>query len=60
MPHILIVEDDIAFGTMLQTWLRKKGFEVDKATSVGAAVKLLVDTLCCPTCVCPIMMDCVC
>lgn len=40
MPHILIVEDDI-FGTMLQTWLRKKGFEVDKATSVGAAVKLL-------------------
>ena len=29
---------------MLQTWLRKKGFEVDKATSVGAAVKLLVDT----------------
>ena len=44
MPHILIVEDDIAFGTMLQTWLRKKGFEVDKVTSVGAAVKLLVDT----------------
>lgn len=44
MPHILIVEDDIAFGTMLQTWLRKKGFEVDKTTSVGAAVKLLVDT----------------
>ena len=44
MPHILIVEDDIAFGTMLQTWLRKKGFEVDKATSVGSAVKLLVDT----------------
>ena len=41
MPHILIVEDDIAFGTMLQTWLRKKGFEVAKATSVGAAVKLL-------------------
>lgn len=43
MQHILIVEDDIAFGTMLQTWLRRKGFEVDKATSVGAAVKLLVD-----------------
>ena len=39
----MIVEDDIAFGTMLQTWLRRKGFEVDKATSVGAAVKLLVD-----------------
>ena len=43
MRHILIVEDDIAFGTMLQTWLRRKEFEVDKATSVGAAVKLLVD-----------------
>ena len=43
MRRILIVEDDIAFGTMLQTWLRRKGFEVDKATSVGAAVKLLVD-----------------
>lgn len=43
MRHILIVEDDIAFGTMLQTWLRRKGLEVDKATSVGAAVKLLVD-----------------
>ena len=28
---------------MLQTWLRRKGFEVDKATSVGTAVKLLVD-----------------
>ena len=44
MQHILIVEDDIAFGTMLQTWLRRKGFEVDKATSVGAAVKLLTET----------------
>ena len=43
MRHILIVEDKIAFGTMPQTWLRRKGFEVDKATSVGAAVKLLVD-----------------
>ena len=30
---------------MLQTWLRRKGFEVDKATSVGAAVKLLVDMM---------------
>ena len=28
---------------MLQTWLHRKGFEVDKATSVGAAVKLLMD-----------------
>ena len=31
---------------MLQTWLRKKGFEVDKATSVGAAVKLLSSDKC--------------
>ena len=44
MQHILIVEDDIAFGTMLQTLLRRKGFEVEKATSVGAAVKLLTGT----------------
>lgn len=44
MQHILIVEDDIAFGTMLQTWLRRKGFEVEKAPSVGAAVKLLTET----------------
>lgn len=41
MVKILIVEDDLAFGTMIQTWLRKKGFEVDRATSVGGALKLL-------------------
>ena len=41
MAKILIVEDDLAFGTMIQTWLRKKGFEVEKATSVGAALHLL-------------------
>lgn len=40
MPKIIIVEDDIAFGTMIQTWLRKKGFEVDRATTVTAALKL--------------------
>ena len=39
----MIVEDDIAFGTMMQTWLKKKGFDVDKATSVGAAVRLIGD-----------------
>lgn len=42
MPHILIVEDDIVFGTMITTWLRKKGFEADKATSVGAAARMLL------------------
>ena len=43
MTRILIAEDDIAFGTMMQTWLKKKGFDVDKATSVGAAVRLIGD-----------------
>ena len=38
MERILIVEDDIAFGTMIQTWLKKKGFEVEKVTSIKAAV----------------------
>ena len=43
MTRILIVEDDIAYGPMMQTWLKKKGFDVDKATSVGAAVRLIGD-----------------
>ena len=43
MTRLLLVEDDIAFGTMMQTWLKKKGFDVDKATSVGAAVRLIGD-----------------
>lgn len=41
MTKILIVEDDLTFGTMIQTWLKKKGFDVDKATSVKAALHLL-------------------
>ncbi len=41
MSRILIVEDDLSFGTILQTYLRKKGFEVSKATSVAAATKLI-------------------
>lgn len=43
MTHILIVEDDLAFGTMMQTWLKKKGFETSRVTSVGAAARLLMD-----------------
>ena len=43
MRRIVIVEDDRAFGTMMQRWLKKKGFDVDKATSVGAAVRLIGD-----------------
>lgn len=39
MAKILIIEDDITFGTMIQTWLKKKGFDVDKVTSVHAAIK---------------------
>ena len=39
MEKILIVEDDIAFGAMIQTWLKKKGFEVEKTTSVKAAIQ---------------------
>lgn len=41
MKKILIVEDDLAFGTMIQTWLRKKGFDVEKATSVAKALHFL-------------------
>ncbi len=38
MEKILVVEDDLAFGAMIQTWLRKKGFGVEKCTSVKAAI----------------------
>lgn len=41
MAKILIVEDDLTFGTMIQTWLKKKGYLVERATSVNAALKLL-------------------
>lgn len=41
--RLLIVEDDLAFATMMQTWLRKKGFEVDKVSSVGAAAKKVAE-----------------
>ena len=44
MEKILIVEDDIAFGTMIQTWLKMKGFELDKATSVKAAIQIYEKT----------------
>ena len=43
MAHILIVEDDLAFGTMMQTWLKKKGFETSRATNVLDAARLLKD-----------------
>lgn len=34
---ILVIEDDLAFGTMIQTWLRKKRFTAEKVSTVGAA-----------------------
>lgn len=39
MPLILIVEDDVTFSLMLNTWLGKKGFEVHTANSVSDAKK---------------------
>ena len=39
MNNLLIVEDDIAYSMMMQKWLEKKGFAVDRVSSVGAAVK---------------------
>lgn len=41
--HLLIVEDDLTFSTMIQTWLRKKGFDVDKVSSVSAAIKQILN-----------------
>lgn len=41
MDSLLMVEDDIAYSTMMQTWLKKKGFDVDKVSSVKDAVKII-------------------
>ena len=41
MYSILIIEDDVTFSFMLKTWLGKKGFEVDTATSVSDARRRL-------------------
>lgn len=41
IPSILIIEDDLTFSTMLKTWLGKKGFEVDTASSSSHAKKQL-------------------
>ena len=42
MPFIFLVEDDLTYSTILSTWLRKKGFRVATASSVGAAVRTLL------------------
>lgn len=39
VPSILIVEDDLTFSTMLKTWLVKKGFEVETASTQAKARK---------------------
>lgn len=41
MAKVLIIEDDLTFGLIIQKWLIKKGFGVDKATSLNAARHLL-------------------
>ncbi|MDD3079300.1 MAG: sigma-54 dependent transcriptional regulator [Paludibacter sp.] len=42
MAHsILIVEDDITFGTMLQGWLKRNGYEATLCSKVKAAQVLL-------------------
>ncbi len=41
MAHILIIEDDLTYATMLRTWLSKKGFTVDTAGKVASALRLL-------------------
>lgn len=42
MPFLFLVEDDLTYSTMLSTWLRKKGFRVETASSVGTAVRALL------------------
>lgn len=41
MNRVLIVEDDLTFGTIIQTFLKKKGFETERVTSVKAALGLI-------------------
>lgn len=43
MKSILIVEDDLTFSTMLKTWLERKGYSVDTASSNARARKILAD-----------------
>lgn len=44
MTHLLLVEDDLTFSTMLSTWLRKHDFDVTATASVAQAVKLCSET----------------
>lgn len=44
MQHILIVEDDLAFNKMLETFLRKKGYQVATCSNSEDAIKKLDDS----------------
>ena len=39
---VLIVEDDLTFSTMLKTWLGKKEFDVETASTSARARKILL------------------
>ncbi len=43
MTKILIVEDDVAFGTMLKTFLQKRNYEVELAFTASEALKNIND-----------------
>lgn len=44
MEHILIVEDDLAFNKMLETFLSKKGYQVSACSNSEDAIKKLSTT----------------
>lgn len=44
MPIILIIEDDLTFGLMIQKWLNRKGFIANKSSSLREARHLLEET----------------
>lgn len=44
MPIILIIEDDLTFGLMIQKWLNRKGFAANKASSLREARQQLEKT----------------
>lgn len=41
MKRVLIVEDDVTFGTMLKSWLCKKGFDASTTSTVARAQKAI-------------------
>lgn len=48
MYRILLVDDDLTFSLMLRTWLTKKGFEVETASSAASAAKMLAESFATP------------